>query len=800
MGLDVATSPLLSGGGITGDLIRATDWSKTALGPVSTWPKSLLSAIGIVIHSRHPMFLFWGSELIQFYNDAYLPSFGQGKHPAAMGQAGRDCWQEIWPIIFPQIEAVMTRGQASWNEDALVPIHRNGRIEDVYWTYGYSPAFDDDGSIGGTLVVCTETTARVVASRRTDFIRRLSDKLADSGDLGEIIEVVSSSAGATADIPFLGTYRKVAGVWQVSTATSVSEARLALVTEAVRRGSKGLLALADGAQALVCTPKTPGVEAFVLGVSDRLPYDGAYAAFFDQLIEQVDLAAGRLEAARARTVVESERRNLLLQAPVGTAIMRGPTHVFELANPLYLEIVGGRDIVGKAYAEAFPEIAGGALAGVLDEVYATGVPFVADEYLVPLDRKGTGTPQDCYFRFNLEPIRDASGAVYGMMAVAVDITEQVRANQAKDEFLATVSHELRTPLTSILGWARILGDGAEPAVVQKGLAVIERNAKAQAQLIDDILDVSKIISGKIRMTMRPVEPATVVHAAVDTVRPAASAKGIRLTVTVDPNLGSVLADEYRLQQVVWNLVSNAVKFTPKGGDVRVAIACRNAHIVITVEDTGRGISPAFLPHVFERFRQDDASTTKQQAGLGLGLAIARHLIELHDGTVVARSEGEGRGATFEVRLPICAGHAGEARDAAAEVPRAQGKMGGLEDLHILVVDDHDDARELVVAVLEGAGAKVTQADSVATAMEALSSKDLAVLVSDIGMPGEDGYSLVKWMRATSRSSRALPAVAVTAFARSEDRDRALAAGFQEHVAKPVDPAALIELVARLARR
>ena len=830
--------PYPTGGGDSGDLMRATDWSQTALGPPSTWPKSLISTVGLILHSRHPMFLWWGPELVQLYNDAYVPSFGRGKHPAAMGQRGADCWQEIWPIIWPQIDDVMARRTSSWNEDALVPIERNGRIEEVYWTYGYSPVFDDAGAVGGTLVVCSETTSRVIASRRLAILRQLSDALSSCERLADVTATVHRVlATARLDIPFVVSYRRdPKRGWSLTGSEHLSEAdreRIApIVAAALERRESAMLAVEiapdDAAwpepvnTALLFAPSQSTSDAFVFGVSPRLELDEAYRAFLAEVTETVDIAVARFEAFRARAELESERRNLLMQAPVATALLTGPKHVFQLVNPLYLEIIGGRDIVGKPYVVAFPEIAGTALEGVLDTVYATGQPFVTHEYHVPLDRRGRGTLEDCYYKFNLEPLRDAQGAVYGMMAVAVDITEHVAArralekttqerekllaqleaaNHTKDEFLATVSHELRTPLNSILGWARLLDEEGLPARLRKGVSVIERNARAQSQIIEDILDVSRIVSGKIRMTMRRIDPGAVITAAIETVRPQANAKKVTLTASIAADIPALVADADRLQQVVWNLLSNAVKFTSASGAVDIAATAEGSSIVISVADTGRGIAAEFLPHVFERFRQDDSSASKQYPGLGLGLAIVRHLIELHGGTVTAKSAGLGHGSTFEVRIPILSVQqriVSSGSAPAASPPDCAARAARLAELRVLVVDDHQDGRELLALALEDAGARVTQADSAPAAREALGESAFDVLVSDIGMPGEDGYALIAKIRASAAS--ALPALALTAYARSEDREKALAAGFQKHVAKPIDPLQLVELVAELAGR
>ncbi|WP_437722534.1 PAS domain-containing protein [Sorangium sp. So ce861] len=379
------------------------------------------------------------------------------------------------------------------------------------------------------------------------------------------------------------------------------------------------------------------------------------------------------------------------------------------------------------------------------------------------------------------------------------------ANRMKDEFLATVSHELRTPLTAILGWARLIKERElGPDRVKQGMAAIERNAHAQAQIVDDILTVSRIITGKLRLNTAAVDLAAVVEAAVDTLTPTARAKEIEICVDLGDAPGEMSGDPDRLQQVMWNLLSNAVKFTPKRGRVTVRVGRSDAQVAIAVTDDGKGISRSFLPYVFDRFRQGDSSPTRAHGGLGLGLAIVRHLVELHGGTVEAESQGEGRGATFTVTLPLNAAPSSareEPPPAPLRVALEEGEPAPLSRLHVLLVDDEPDAREMIAFLLEGAGAQVTTAGSMGEAMGVLERLRPDVLVSDIGMPGESGYTLIRQVRAAGRDEiRGIPAVALTAYARIEDQRRALAAGFQKHVAKPIDPAGLVKVIAELAGR
>jgi signal transduction histidine kinase len=379
------------------------------------------------------------------------------------------------------------------------------------------------------------------------------------------------------------------------------------------------------------------------------------------------------------------------------------------------------------------------------------------------------------------------------------------ANSAKDEFLATVSHELRTPLNAILGWTVIARRMATTPELDRALATIERSARAQTRIIEDVLDMARIISGKLSLEITSSRVADAISGAVQAVRPAADAKGVRLEVNVDDQLGIITADPDRLQQVVWNLLSNAIKFTPKGGRVELAAGKVDSVLVIRVSDTGQGIRPEFLPHLFEPFRQADGSTTRRQGGLGLGLAIVRQLVHAHGGTIVAHSEGPGRGSSFTVELP---GRSDP--DSAEEHPTGgrrrslhDGRTGGtrLDGLRVLVVDDEEDARELVDRLLSDEGAIVSSVPSADEALGVLEKVRPDVLVSDVGMPSVDGYMLMRRIRRLppERGGKT-PAIALTAYAREEDIERAFAAGFEAHIAKPVEAGRIISLVENLGGR
>ncbi|MEJ7618138.1 MAG: response regulator [Pyrinomonadaceae bacterium] len=386
--------------------------------------------------------------------------------------------------------------------------------------------------------------------------------------------------------------------------------------------------------------------------------------------------------------------------------------------------------------------------------------------------------------------------------------EAEKANRTKDEFLATLSHELRTPLTSILGWTRLLRQGNfDEVAINRALETIERNAKSQSQLIDDLLDVSRIITGKLRLDVQAINVVGVIEAAVESVRPAAQAKSIELVTELDETLGYTTGDSNRLQQIFWNLFSNAVKFTPERGRVEVQLEKRSGQLEIAVRDTGQGISSDFLPFIFDRFRQADGSTTRIHGGLGLGLAIVRHLVELHGGTIRAASDGPGSGSVFTVALPLAETTKGAVAEALTNLSMAdsglllpEANWALLGGMKIFVVDDEEDTRDLIAAVLSESGAEVKLFNSAPAVLAALSEQAPDLLVSDIGLPGEDGYSLIRKVRESDNAQlKKLPALALTAYAGVEHRARALAAGFQNHMAKPLYPEKLLEVVLSLLK-
>ena len=495
------------------------------------------------------------------------------------------------------------------------------------------------------------------------------------------------------------------------------------------------------------------------------------------------------------------------------------------------------DVIGRSLLEVFTELE----TRRLDRHYnwvLEGQTRILSQRLhghllpLPIDASMSGFTE-MQQTARISPLIDDDGRVIGTITVIEDVTERVareaelqaqvdartqalarekaareeaeEANRLKDEFLATVSHELRTPLTAILGWSNMLLAGRlEGEMHDRALDIIHRNAQSQNQLISDLLDVSRIISGKLRLDLRTVELPAIIEAAVEATRPAADAKGIDLTAELDPRAGPINGDADRLQQVVWNLLTNAIKFTPEEGEIHVKLSSADSRVLITVRDSGAGIPEEFLPHIFDRFRQADPGANRIHGGMGLGLSIVRQLVELHGGTVKAESEGEGKGATFTVSLPFVNFNRGNARAERVPLDTRHAEINcppSLRGLRVLAVDDEADTREMIRAVLEHCKIEVITAASASEALEAIVQSRPDVLLSDLGMPGEDGYALIEKVRALppERGGR-IPAAALTAYVRGEDRVKVLRSGFQLHVSKPLEPNELVAVVANLANR
>ncbi len=551
------------------------------------------------------------------------------------------------------------------------------------------------------------------------------------------------------------------------------------------------------------------IEGLAASADDYLPKPFSARS----LLARVD---AQLMKVRARTIEERHARRmnaLFMHAPVAIAVVKGPDHIYEIVNERYAALAGPRALVGRSVREAFPELAGNGIFEILDDVFDSGQPHVGVSMRMALNTGPDGEPKELYVDYVFQPLLGDDGIVDSVALVAHDVTalanakvEAESANRLKDEFLATLSHELRTPLNAVLGYIQMLRGGAiTPDRVGPVLETIERNAKLQEQLISDVLDVSRIITGKLRLDVKPVDLGRVIQEALETVMPAAAAKGIRLQSIIEHPGAPVAGDAQRLQQVVWNLLSNSVKFTPRGGRIQIRLARVLSHVEITVSDTGEGIAAEFLPHLFQRFRQADSAFTRAHGGLGLGLAISRHLVEAHGGRIEASSPGRGGGATLRVKLPLLIVHdetpamVERAHTVIAQFGQSVLSLADLRGVRVLLVDDDVDALAMAKDVLTTAGATAVIASSADGAIVALDREPFDVAILDIGMPDVDGYELLHRIRLRPAERQGtIPAVALTAYARSADRTRSLQAGFQMHLSKPVEATELAAAVLTLA--
>jgi signal transduction histidine kinase len=645
----------IGGGTPMRDMVRDFPWQDTVLGAIDDWSAALRTSVGIVMHSVHPMFLWWGDELTQVYNDAYVPCFGDGKHPAALGQGGRECWAEIWPIIGPQIEAVRNGGEPRWYADNLVPIWRNGRIEDVYWSYTYTPVFGEDDRIAGVLVVCTETTPQVLAERRRHALDLLARRLLACRSAADVRAGIALSAG---DDP--GDLLSVA-LLRGPGADAANGADIAVGDPALVVISGAELRLGDEL-------------ALAFRVSPRLPMDTAFRKFLEQYTATVCATLSRLDSDRAlaQAMAESERLNADLNASART----------------------------------------------------------------------------------------------------------------KDEFLAMLGRELRNPLAPIVTALKLMKlRGGEHSETVHEQEVIQRQVDHLVRLVDDLLDVSRIASGKVELRKETVPLADVLNKAIEMASPLLEQKQHRLLVDVAPVRWH--GDPARLAQVVSNLLSNAARYTPAGGHVTLSTRVQERALTIQVTDDGSGISPTLLPHVFDLFVQGNRLVDRAKGGLGIGLALVRNLVQMHGGEVAAYSAGEGRGSTFTLTLPESVVEKAEPGNGCA--PDAAPAPGG--GTRVLVVDDNQDAADSLADLLGALGYSATVAYDPAHAIaEAARSMPQAAIL-DIGLPGMDGFELAAHLRRLPRGD-GLKLIALSGYGQENDKHRSREAGFAAHLVKPINIAEL----------
>jgi PAS domain S-box-containing protein len=829
-GSDADALAFLAGGGAMGARIRAYDWSRTSLGLPSGWPQALRTSLRVLLTTNHPIFVFWGPELICFYNDSYSQSLGPEKHPFILGARGRQAWDEIWDIIGPQIDHVMAGRGATWHENQLVPITRHGHREDVYWTYSYGPIDDESApnGVGGVLVICTETTRQVLAEQRAQFLLDLEQRLGNLTHSRAIVATAAQALGAYlrvgrcgyAAVEQDGEYFLVEHDWTDGGIPSlVGRHRLSdfgsrlredflegrsVRLEDVRADDRTASALrtyeADSVRAGVGVPiLKDGRLVAALFVHQQLPRRwGDSAVALVQGVAERTWAA--IERARAEEQLRASNEELRLIAdamPVLISFVDAKTR-YRFMNRCYEEWFGhkvvdsiGRtmaEVLGKAAFEAIEPYVRRALAGE-HVTYEAQVPyrdggsrFIHGEY-IPLVRRER---VEGFYVF----VQDIS--------LRRQVEEALReADRRKDEFLAMLAHELRNPLAPIRTAAQVLklSTSADPSALRTS-EIIVRQVEHMTEIVDDLLDVSRVTHGLVELNLEVVDVKQALAAAIEQIRPALESRRQRLTVDVPPDLIRIRGDSVRLTQIIGNLLGNAVKYTPDDGAITLGVHVDPAHVVIAVSDTGAGIAADLLPRIFDLFAQGDRTAARTQGGLGLGLALVKRLVELHKGTVEARSPGPGRGSQFVVRLPRADAAAAEAAQEPTIAVVTRPQSGPLQ---LMVVDDNKDAAAMLAMLLRMEGHEVSvEHDAHAALARAMSSRP-SVMLLDIGLPSMDGLELARRLRANPLTA-SCTLIALTGYGRPEDRLRSRDAGFDHHLVKPVDPSELMAALAGLTER
>lgn len=786
-------------------LTKTFDWGGTSLGSIVQWPEVLKTTLAIVLASNHPMFIWWGPDLIQFYNDAYRKTLGPERHPSALGQPGRECWSEIWPIIGPQIESIMAGGASTWHEDQYVPVTRHGSREDVWWTYGYS-AIKDATGVRGVLVVCNDVTKEHLSK---DELKRVNECLSE-----EI------------------RYRQH----------------------------------------------------------------------------------------------EIERLKVLFQqAPGFMCILRGPQHIFEFTNDAYIRLIGDREFLGRSVRDAIPEVEGQGFLKLLDQVYTTGKPFIANEVLVSLQRNPGASLTNFFIDFVYQPIMGSNGTVSGIFVEGVDVTERKqaqdallvsadrleegmvaacmavwdwdlikgevnfsgnaseifgvdlegltspwellhpgdaiimqdacnqaisergkfqaaarflkgdevswadirgkvlcdeigqphsirgiildvtdrkraeeklqRADQQKDEFLAMLAHELRNPLAPINAAAQVIKIAKiDDDRVTQASQIIARQVGHMTSLVDDLLDVARVTRGTVLLDKRSIEIKSLVFDAIEQVRPLIEVRRHQFLFLEAAEPLFVLGDRKRLVQVMANLLNNAAKYTPEGGKIKMYVEAHHDQIMLVVEDDGIGIDPDLLPRIFDLFTQAKRSPDRAQGGLGIGLSLVNSIVGLHGGSVTAESKGGGAGSKFTVMLPR---HMESG--ASAFFNSDESILLSSKALRILIVDDNRDGAVMLSMLLDAAKYENVIEQNPYLVLERISTELPDVCILDIGLPGIDGNELARQLRATRLPIQPI-LIAITGYGGDKNRKKSMDIGFDYYMVKPVETKELLDLLAEISER
>ena len=808
-------------------LLHATDWSRTPLGPIEHWPCTLRGYAEMILAMPTPAIIFWGPEQTQIYNDGYAVIMGP-RHPRYFGAPYRESWPDTYPLIFPWMRHVLDDG-GTWQVDrAHIPLTRHGFDEEAYFTFTFSALRDDDGQVGGILQPVFEVTESVLADRRAETLRRLVPERPST--ISPTADALAVVADNPADIPFARVWLWDARAGHLQAQGDIgpplSDADIALLDAAAAQAWSangpafldGLPAvtagLARGVQVLplagASAAAPTGVVAF--GVSRRLRLDDKYREFLELAARQMTAGLQRAEVAREAERQRTYLSELFARAPAGIALVMGPQHVYEIVNSTYDEFTGRRDVVGKPLVEALPEMREQVFPSMLDRVYRTGHPEGGNEVLARLRRGAAGELEDAFFNFIFQPLRDELGATAGIMMFAYEVTEQVNArrrvehladelraeHRRKDDFLAMLAHELRNPLAPISAAAEVLRLGhADDPRLRRTSEIVTRQVRHMATLIDDLLEASRVTRGIVSIERAPVDLREVVAATTEQIAPQVHARAQRLQIDAGTAPIRVSGEHKRLVQALTNLLDNATKYTHEGGRIDLLLAHDGHAATLRVRDDGIGVAPELQERIFDLFVQGQRDADRSQGGLGIGLALARQLVELHGGTLACSSAGAGQGSEFTIRLPLLATTADGVAAAGASTATSAPVSAG--PLRILVVDDNEDAADMLAMLLKDAGHEVVTANDPQAALERVPALQPDVCLLDIGLPDMDGNELARRLRAT-RAGRAATLIALTGYGQPADRAKAAAAGFDHYLVKPPDPATLEHLLQSLAPR
>jgi signal transduction histidine kinase/ActR/RegA family two-component response regulator len=791
----------LAGGGAMGERIRAYPWARTPLGEPELWPRGLRTAARVLLTTQHPIFIFWGHEYTCLYNDAYSRSLGPEKHPSILGAPGRESWEEIWPIIGPQIEQVMRGEGATWHENQLVPIRRHGAIQDVYWTYSFGPIDEPEfpDGVGGVLVICTETTEQVLAEQRLSAERARFVQLFDQAPTflavlhgpDHVFELVNPGyLKLIGDRPVLG--RTLADALP----EAVAQGYLTLLDEVYRTG-KAFSANAAKYAAQI-SPEGPIDERYVdfvyQPITDR---DGSVSGIFVQGVDVTSRAVMDRTLALERARLDYATRlsgvgfwycdlpfeELQWDDRVKEHFFFPPTARVTI-DDFFARIHEEDRIPTKDAIDASIRN-----HGAFDIVYRTVDPTTkAIKWIRALggtDYASDGTPT--HF----------DGVTVDVSAQKIDqqrlsaLNHQLREqDRRKDEFLATLAHELRNPLAPIRTAAKIIASPQlTPNQLERAQSIIERQVTHMALLLDDLLDIARITQGKLKLKKARVALSDVLDAAIEAARPKLDEKNHHLHVQLPAEVISLEVDPLRFAQILSNLLINAAKYSNPGSHVEVRAKHRAETLSISVKDDGLGLAAESISGIFEMFSQIEGAESRSESGLGIGLALVKGLAELHGGTVEAHSAGLGHGSEFIVRVPLSAQQSATPQAADDPAPMST------ERRRILIADDNRDAADSLALLLELSGHEVRVAHLGHTALSLAQTFRPNVGLLDIGMPDLSGYEVARALRNESWATN-LQLIALTGWGQDDDRRRALEAGFDHHMTKPVDPDQLASLIAK----